>query len=87
MLQVWSNKRFKAAEHRVIASKSIERYSAAFFFNPSYDTIVRPLEFGLASIEQGVYNEIEWGYFRRQRFLGDYADFGKEIQIEDYLAV
>ena len=30
------------------------------------------------------YEPISWGYFRQQRFLGDFADYGKEIQIEDY---
>lgn len=82
MLQVWSNGRFKAAEHRVQASVDTPRYTAAFFYNPSYETIIQPY---LLGNETPKYRPIEWGYFRRQRFLGDYADFGKEIQIEDYL--
>ena len=31
------------------------------------------------------YGPIQWGDFRLQRFLGDFADRGKEVQIEDYL--
>lgn len=31
------------------------------------------------------YEPISWGYFRRQRFLGDFADHGKDIQIEDFI--
>lgn len=83
MLQVWSNGLFKAAEHRVRRSTDKIRYTAAFFFNPSYDSIIEPLQ--LADNVKSRYRPIEWGYFRRQRFLGDYADYGKEIQIEDYL--
>lgn len=31
------------------------------------------------------YSAINWGHFRRRRFEGDYADVGREIQIEDFL--
>jgi isopenicillin N synthase-like dioxygenase len=30
------------------------------------------------------YRAVSWGYFRQQRFLGDYSDRGQEIQIEDF---
>jgi isopenicillin N synthase-like dioxygenase len=83
MLQVWSNGLFKAAEHRVRRSTTDVRYTAAFFLNPSYDTVVGPLH--IRDQERSRYRPIQWGYFRRQRFLGDYADFGKEIQIEDFI--
>eukprot|EP00597_Dinobryon_sp_UTEXLB2267_P011841 CAMPEP_0170131006 /NCGR_PEP_ID=MMETSP0020_2-20130122/22960_1 /TAXON_ID=98059 /ORGANISM="Dinobryon sp., Strain UTEXLB2267" /LENGTH=135 /DNA_ID=CAMNT_0010365937 /DNA_START=436 /DNA_END=841 /DNA_ORIENTATION=+ len=43
MLQVWSNDLYQAAEHRVRASRDRVRYSAPFFYNPSYDTLVTPL--------------------------------------------
>ena len=38
IVQVWSNDRYRAALHRVVANAEHERYSAPFFFNPSYDT-------------------------------------------------
>lgn len=81
MFQVLSNSVFKAAEHRVRKSKTSPRYSAAYFYNPNYDFVVSPL---VESDAIARYRPIEWGHFRHQRFLGDYADFGKEIQIEDF---
>lgn len=82
MMQVWSNDRYKAALHRVLPRKEQERYSIPFFFNPSYDTDYAPLE----SLTLGAprYRTINWGSFRQRRTDGDYADYGKEIQIADY---
>ena len=85
MLQVWSNGAYKAPEHRVRASTTRERFSAPYFFNPSYATRVAPVVGGAAAGARARrYAPIEWGYFRGQRFAGDFADEGREIQIEDY---
>lgn len=81
MLQVWSNDRFRAAEHRVIASSNRERFSAPYFFNPSFDTNCVPLG---ADDEDALYHPINWGHFRTQRAHGDYGDFGEEIQISQF---
>eukprot|EP01032_Pedospumella_encystans_P010117 gene10117-11853_t len=45
MMQVWSNGLLKAPEHRVRPTMEAHRarYSAPFFYNPNYDTIVTPL--------------------------------------------
>ena len=44
-MQVWTNGLFKAAEHRVLSSSGQRgRYSAPFFYNPDYDTLVEPLD-------------------------------------------
>src|SRR5262245_27010480 len=43
IVQVWSNDRYRAPLHRVLASRDRHRYSARFFFNPSHDTVYRPL--------------------------------------------
>jgi len=44
-MQVWTNGLFKAAEHRVLPSTGQRgRYSAPFFYNPDYDTVVEPLD-------------------------------------------
>ena len=87
MLQVWSNNRLKAAEHRVQASYEQERYSAAFFLNPAYDTVVKPVP-ECSAEEEGIslYQPIRWGTYRIHRFFGDYADVGEEIQIEGFKA-
>src|SRR5262245_19140805 len=43
IVQVWSNDRYRAPLHRVLASRDRDRYSAPFFVNPSHDTVYRPL--------------------------------------------
>jgi len=85
MVQVWSNDVFKAPEHRVKASRYTSRYSIPFFYNPSYDTQVHPIL--CTASESSKYNDIRWGYFRTKRYLGDYENNGKEIQIEDFRIV
>ena len=53
-----------------------------FFFNPSYDTDYAPLP---SVAEDGPkYRTMNWSDFRRARTDGDFADYGKEIQIEDF---
>jgi isopenicillin N synthase-like dioxygenase len=81
MLQVWSNDRFQAAEHRVLANAARERFSAPFFFNPSYTTDCVPLNVPEAD---AIYGPVNWGHFRTQRHYGDYADYGEEIQISQF---
>jgi hypothetical protein len=74
--------RYYAPEHRVLTHATKERFSAPFFYNPGFRTLVAP------SAELGTpprYAPCSWGYFRAQRFAGDFADYGTEIQISDYL--
>lgn len=81
MVQVWSNDEYRAALHRVAAMDTVERYSMPFFYNPSYEAQVAPLDFGSGAKR---YTTIDWGEFRRRRADGDFADVGKEVQISDY---
>ncbi|MDA1075057.1 MAG: hypothetical protein O3A63_09910 [Proteobacteria bacterium] len=84
IVQVWSNDRYKAALHRVIASKDERRFSAPFFFNPSYATDYAPLRSVVSDATPARYRPINWGEFRAGRAAGDYADYGTEIQISHY---
>ena len=79
IMQVWSNDRYPAPVHRVLANAEHRRYSAAFFYNPSYATDYAPL-----ATETPRYCAINWGEFRAGRAAGDYADYGTEVQISDY---
>jgi isopenicillin N synthase-like dioxygenase len=81
-IKVWTNDRYKAPLHRVSANSSNERFSAPFFYNPSYSTDVNALN--LSSSQKSVYKTINWGHFRTQRFAGDYANYGEEIQISQF---
>jgi isopenicillin N synthase-like dioxygenase len=84
IVQVWSNDRYRAALHRVIANAEVARYSAPFFFNPAYDTNYAPLSSTIDTANPPRYRTINWGEFRALRAAGDYADRGDEIQISHY---
>jgi len=78
MMQVWSNDHFRAANHRVVPVRRASRYSIPFFFNPAYETVCEPI---VRSGEVSRYRPVKWGDFRSERAKGDFADYGKEIQI------
>ncbi len=83
VVQVWSNDRYKAPLHRVLASDTHTRYSAPFFLNPSFETNYAPLQ-STQMHGRALYRPINWGEFRNGRAAGDYADVGEEIQIAHY---
>ena len=83
VVQVYSNDRYRAPLHRVIASRSQERFSAPFFFNPALSARYEPLPELCADVPPH-YRPIDWSEFRALRSSGDYANVGKEVQINDY---
>ena len=84
MLQVWSNEQYRAPLHRVRASNEIARHSAAYFCNPDYTAIVEPLPPAVSTANPARYKPISWAEFRRMRAMGDYDDYGEEIQISHF---
>lgn len=87
MLQVLSNDRFVAPEHRVLGSVGGQyRLSAAYFFNPPYEQVIQalPSKPGDSSGDQPRYRGFTWEEFRRRRGAGDYEDLGEEVQISHY---
>lgn len=82
IVQVWSNDRYRAALHRVLANSAAERYSAPFFLNPGCEAVYEPLP----SCGPPRYRPIAWGEFRAARAAGDWADVGEEIQIGHFRA-
>ena len=83
IVQVWSNDRYQAPLHRVLASDAYSRYSAPFFLNPNYNAVYAPLSTALEGAAP-LYRPINWGEFRAGRAAGDYSDIGAEIQISDF---
>lgn len=83
MVQVWSNDLYSAPIHRVLAMEDQDRFSLPFFYNPSYEAVVAPLEAALGRSGPH-YSGIPWGEYRRRRADGDFADYGAEVQISDY---
>jgi isopenicillin N synthase-like dioxygenase len=84
IVQVWSNDRYRAALHRVIASSTAVRFSAPFFLNPAYSACYAPLPSTVDGAHPARYRPIRWGDFRARRAAGDYADLGEEVQISHY---
>ena len=84
VVQVWSNDRYKAALHRVLANTEAERFSVPFFFCPAYSTDYAPLPATTGRHAPARYRAINWGEFYRLRNAGDYADYGEEVQISHY---
>lgn len=80
MMQVWTNDKYKAALHQVISNNAQERFSAPFFYNPSYAANIHPLTMN----EKPLYKTINWGLYRSERAAGDYANYGEEIQIVQF---
>jgi isopenicillin N synthase-like dioxygenase len=84
VVQVWSNDRYRAALHRVLANTDAERFSVPFFFCPDYSANYAPLRSATLRHEPVHYREINWGEFYARRTAGDYADIGEEVQISHY---
>ena len=84
MVQVWSNDRYRAPVHRVLAMESADRRSLPFFYNPAYRAVVAPLDNLVDAGHPPHYAPIAWGEFRRKRADGDFANYGTEVQISDY---
>ncbi|MEM7323827.1 MAG: 2OG-Fe(II) oxygenase family protein [Actinomycetota bacterium] len=87
MMQVWSNDRYQAALHRVRPVTDRPRLSVPYFFNPSYRTDYAPLPGSVAPGDAPHYRTINWGGFRQARADGDFADYGAEVQIADFLII
>lgn len=84
IVQVWSNDRYHAALHRVLANSDSERFSVPFFFCPAYSADYAPLSTMVNVRTPPRYRSINWGEFYDLRAAGDYADYGEEVQISHY---
>jgi isopenicillin N synthase-like dioxygenase len=69
MLSLASGGRWPSTPHRVVLSNS-ERYSVAFFFDPSFDTTMQPL----GSLNKSIENKqsIHYGTYLMNRFDENY---------------
>ena len=84
VMQVWSNDRYLAPQHRVTTNFSADRFSAPFFFNPAYSTNYAPLPSVVDARNPARYRAINWREFRAGRAAGDYADVGEYMEISRY---
>lgn len=82
LMQVWSNDRYTAAEHRVLPVPSgTSRYSMPFFFSPRYSSVIEPIVIG----EKPKYRSFSWFEFAKARTDDNYGGLDREdIQVTDY---
>ncbi|KAL7088754.1 hypothetical protein ACP275_13G146400 [Erythranthe tilingii] len=74
LFQAWSNDVYKSVEHRVVANAEKERFSAAYFYCPSKETV----------IESDVYKSFSFGEFKKQ-VADDVQTFGRKIGLSRFL--
>ncbi|KAI8000275.1 Gibberellin 2-beta-dioxygenase 8 [Camellia lanceoleosa] len=78
LFQVWSNGVYRSVEHRVVANKKMERFSTAYFFCPSYDTLIQ------SCVEPSIYRRFSFREFRQQ-VQDDVKRFGHKIGLPRFL--
>ncbi|PKA54317.1 Gibberellin 20 oxidase 3 [Apostasia shenzhenica] len=82
IIQVWSNDEYESVEHRVSVNSERERFSFPFFFNPPFQTNIRPLEELTSEESPARYEEYNWGRFFKARRDSNFRKLNKEnIQI------
>ncbi|OWZ21854.1 2OG-Fe(II) oxygenase superfamily protein [Phytophthora megakarya] len=82
LIQVWSNDKFVAPLHRVLATDKASRYSAPFFYLPAYDVQIEPIVVKEGEVPN--YRPFSFLEYIVARARGNYADLGKENQIGDF---
>lgn len=83
-MQVWSNGLYKAPVHQVLTNRGKERFSVPFFFNPAFEAEVKPLEQCVSIQRPCRYRAVHYGSFIQERLVGNYADYGEEIQLHHF---
>ncbi|KAK6154659.1 hypothetical protein DH2020_008907 [Rehmannia glutinosa] len=78
LFQAWSNNVYKSVEHRVVANPLNERFSTAYFFCPSYDTVIQ------SGDDPCVYRSFSFGEYRKQ-VQEDVKIFGHKIGLPRFL--
>ncbi|KAL3742103.1 hypothetical protein ACJRO7_017564 [Eucalyptus globulus] len=78
LFQAWSNDVYKSVQHRVMTNSKRERYSTAYFFCPSYDTVVESCNW------PPVYRSFSFREFRRQ-VQEDVQKLGHKIGLPRFL--
>ena len=83
IMQVWTNDKYVAAIHRVTTRVSSVRYSTPYFFNPSNDAVIHPLQ--ILSKNKPKFRSFTWKEYIQGRVNDNYSDIGEDdIQIERF---
>lgn len=79
LFQAWSNDVYKSVEHRVVANPFVERFSTAYFFCPSFETVVHS-----DSGEASVYRKFSFGEYKKQVEV-DVKELGHKVGLPRFL--
>jgi isopenicillin N synthase-like dioxygenase len=69
---------YKSVEHRVMANRTTERYSIAYFLCPSYDSLIA------SCTEPSIYRKFTFGEYRSQ-VQEDVKTTGYKVGLPRYL--
>ncbi|WVY96179.1 hypothetical protein V8G54_028330 [Vigna mungo] len=78
LFQAWSNGVYKSLEHRVVTNPKLERFSMAYFFCPSDDTVIE------SCTENSEYRNFSFGEYR-QEVRDDVQKLGYKIGLPKFL--
>nr|XP_043626778.1 gibberellin 2-beta-dioxygenase 8 [Erigeron canadensis] len=78
LFQAWSNDVYKSVEHRVVTNNQSERFSTAYFFCPSYETMIQSCD------ENPNYRRFSFKEFRQQ-VQDDVKKFGYKIGLPRFI--
>ena len=73
MMQRWTNDYYRATIHRVVSPKDEARCSIPFFFEPNFDTVVKPLEKFCSEDNPARYKPIHFGNYLERTFKTSYS--------------
>ncbi|XP_057961643.1 gibberellin 2-beta-dioxygenase 8-like [Malania oleifera] len=78
LFQAWSNGVYKSVEHKVVANKKVDRFSTAYFFCPSHDTMIR------SCVEPSIYRNFSFREYMQQ-VQDDVKKFGNKVGLPRFL--
>lgn len=78
IVQALSNDIYISAKHRVVAAEKVERFSVAYFYNPSKDALIE------SHIMPPMYRKFTFGEYRRQ-IEKDVKETGDKVGLSRFL--
>ncbi|XP_039034475.1 gibberellin 2-beta-dioxygenase 8-like [Hibiscus syriacus] len=78
LFQAWSNDRYKSVQHCVVTNWTKERYSAAYFLCPSYETVIE------SCCKPSVYRRFSFKEYRQQ-VREDVQNYGHKVGLTRFL--
>ncbi|XP_027343302.1 gibberellin 2-beta-dioxygenase 8-like [Abrus precatorius] len=78
LFQALSNDIYKSARHRVVAAEKVERFSVAYFFNPSKDAVIE------SQMMPSLYRKFTFGEYKEQTEK-DVKETGDKVGLSRFL--